>query len=87
MKADFLKIPYEERVKQGLLTQYIKNAASILASWEKETDAKVEGILSQITAIMKESGQNSSTLVDSLRKSYEDEKANIKAEYMSKISS
>lgn len=86
MKADYLTIPYAERVEKNLITQYIKNATKILAEWESETDAEVEAILSEIETLLKESGQDLS-LVGSLRQAYEDEKTYIKAYYFDKLES
>jgi uncharacterized protein (DUF433 family) len=57
----------------------------IVSEWEKNCDAEVEGILSQISELRKKSGQDNS-LVDLLRKAYQQEKVYTKAYYLEDIS-
>lgn len=83
-KAEYLKVPAKQRKETNLLATYIKSAVKVVSAWEAETDAQVEGILTEIHILLKDSGQNTD-LVTTLRQAYEDEKTYIKAYYLNKI--
>lgn len=77
----------EERKTQKMTikAKYLKQAAKVLATWEKTYDANVESIISEVETLLKDSGQDTA-LAQSLRTAYNDEKTYIKAYYLNRVS-
>ncbi len=81
VRSAYLDMPYKEQkgAKQKFLAQYLPE----VASWEKECDAIVGGIISEIREALKESGQDSS-IADTLEAAYKNEKKSKKAYFINR---
>lgn len=77
----------EERKTQKMTikAKYLKQAAKVLATWEKTYDTNVESIISEVETLLKDSGQDTA-LAQTLRTAYNDEKTYIKAYYLNRVS-
>ena len=77
---DYVMTREEKKVaKQKFLTEYLP----MVASWEKECDAVVGGIISEIRTALKESGQDT-TIADTLDEAYKNEKKSKKAYFINR---
>ncbi len=77
---DYVMTPEEKKTaKQKFLTEYLP----MVASWEKECDTIVGGIISEIREALKESGQDSS-IADTLESAYKNEKKSKKAYFINR---
>ena len=65
--------------KKKFLTEYLPK----VAAWEKECDAIVGGIISEIRTALKESGQDT-TIADTLDEAYKNEKKSKKAYFINR---
>lgn len=82
-KAEFLALPKEQRTQQNKISIVWAKADTLIAQ-EKNCDAEVEGILSNIQAVLNRIG-DSSNLVSEIRAYYENSKANWKAAKMTEL--
>lgn len=79
-----LKVEYDadrtltKEERRATKPQFAARAVKVVAKWERECDTEINAILSEIEALLKDSGQ-SLELADTIRKAYEDEKAAKKA--------
>ncbi len=81
-KSEYIALPDEKRntsAKQKILSAKIGKAASL----ESECNAAVEGILSELSTVLKKYNRDMS-LVESIRKAYANEKQLKKSYYISK---
>lgn len=83
VKAEYKKLTAEEKKSISVKTKIGNEAVSKATALEKSCDAQVESILSEISTLLKGSGQ-STDLVKQIRKAYEEEKQLTKSYYVSK---
>ena len=81
-RSAFLALPKSERTKANLAAT-VKSYMSVGLAMEKECDAQVEAILSELTSLLKQAGRDLS-LVQSIRNAYNSEKSSFKSSLISK---
>lgn len=84
VSSEYKKLTKEEKKSIAVKTKIGKEAVSKATALEKSCDAQVEAILSEISTLLKESGQKTD-LVKQIRQAYEEEKQLTKSYYVSKI--
>ena len=80
MKAEYAKLPAEQRTtsaKQSIASGYM----SKINAMEAQCDAQVNGVVSELRALLKKSGRDTS-LADTIMSTYNAEKENTKAYYI-----
>lgn len=82
--SEYQKLSAEEKKSMAVKTKIGKEAIARATALEKDCDAQVESILSEISTLLKETGQ-STDLVKQIREAYNEEKQLTKAYYVSKI--
>ena len=83
VKTEYKKLTAEEKKSIAVKTKIGKEAISRATALEKDCDAQVEGILSEVTNLLKQTGQ-STDLVKQIRDAYQQEKQLTKSYYVSK---
>lgn len=84
VSSEYKKLTAEEKKSIAVKTKIGKEAVSKATALEQSCDAQVEAILSEISTLLKESGQKTD-LVKQIRQAYEEEKQLTKSYYVSKI--
>ena len=82
MRAEYLARPKSERTKANhgaVVKSYISEGMAM----EKECDARVEKILSELSVLLKDAGRDQS-LISSIRNAYNDEKNSMKSRLINK---
>ncbi len=80
-RSEYWAMPKEQR-KDISKQKFVTTKASQALALEKECDAKVEEVISELTKVLKENNKDLS-LVDSIRKAYDNEKQLKKSYYIS----
>ena len=80
-RSEYWAIPKEQR-KDISKQKFVTTKASQALALEKECDAKVEEVISELTSVLKANNKDLS-LVDSIRKAYDNEKQLKKSYYIS----
>ena len=81
-KSEYISIP--GKGSRELRLSVLKNYYSKISALESECDAQVNVVLSELDAILKESGEDRS-IVQKIRQSYNDEKSLKKAYYLNML--
>jgi len=84
-KSEYSALPAEERTNDAKM-KIVQSKSSQIAALEKECDAEVAEVVSELQRLLKESGQDQ-TLVDKVKTVYAQEKSLKKAYYMKELNS
>lgn len=82
MIAEYKSYPKKERTK-ALRSTYANNAISLMSQLEPQYDAQFESVVAELETVVEKIGADSS-LIDTVRTAYRNEKAALKAKYVSK---
>lgn len=81
-KAMFLQLPKNEQTRTRI-AQIVKECIPRGAAMEKECDAQVNEVLSELKALLKQAGRDTS-LADSIKSAYDSEKKAMKSKLINK---